>query len=91
VFFAPKINFLELSFGLPNVAWFIVITGVIGLFGRLAYMWITDTQSIRFADELLSTYDRNYIKGVELGFWHNANKVFKRDSKRLANWYQSLS
>ncbi len=90
VFIAPKTKLLELSFGLPNAAWYLLVAGAAGFFGRLAYNKITDTQSIKYAEELLLTYNQNYIKCVELGFWQNLKRMLINCFLVISRFSQSL-
>ncbi|WP_260260361.1 hypothetical protein [Vibrio intestinalis] len=89
-----KENLFDLSLGLPNLAWYLIVCAFIGLLARLAYNRITDTESVKFADELILTYDSNHVKTIELSLWHNANKAFKSDSQRTAfsvlGWFSCL-
>ncbi|MEZ8239972.1 hypothetical protein AB6C73_16015 [Vibrio splendidus] len=69
----------ELTIDLPNLAWYLILVAFAGLFMRVAYHRITDTHSIKYADELLLNYESDHVKRVELTFWKNISKMIEYD------------
>ncbi|WMN64930.1 hypothetical protein [Vibrio parahaemolyticus] len=71
---------LKTTFGVANVIICFVSAVFCGVLVRVAYYRVTDTHSIKYAEELLTIYDNEYVKSVELKLWDNANKLLKSDS-----------
>ncbi|MEZ8307570.1 hypothetical protein AB6D20_018505 [Vibrio splendidus] len=68
------------TFGVVNVIVCFVSAAFCGMLVRVAYYRVTDTHSIKYAEELLTIYDNEYVKSVELKLWDNANKLLKINS-----------
>lgn len=65
------------TLGVPNSVWAFMAAAIFGWLLREAYNNITDTHSIKYADEFLCMYDNTHIKVVDLRWWQNAIASFK--------------
>ncbi len=68
------------TFGVTNVIICFFSATFCAMLVRVAYYRVTDTHSIKYAEELLTIYDNEYVKSVELKLWDNANKLLKSNS-----------
>ncbi|PTO84335.1 hypothetical protein CWN98_17235 [Vibrio splendidus] len=82
LFLAMTTNLLELTIGLPNAGWYLMLFALAGMFMRMAYHKVTNTHSIKYADELLFNYEINHVKNVELTLRDNVKNVLTNDVTR---------
>lgn len=78
--------YVTTTLGVPNSVWSFMAAAIFGWLLREAYNNITDTHSIKYADEFLYMYDNTHIKVVDLKWWRNAIASLKLIWKKVLSF-----